>query len=78
MKSRSGPVAAMVARMKPLPPRHRIAHLRTLIAREPAHTIRNEDLVELLREEMAAQLPGERRIRIVFKRGAIRHGTGQT
>jgi hypothetical protein len=78
MKSRSTPVAAMAARMKPLPLPHRIAHLRALIAREPAHTIRNQDLAELLREEMATQLPGESRIRIVFKRGAIRDGTGQT
>jgi hypothetical protein len=78
MKSRSTPVAAMAARMKPLPLRHRIAHLRALIAREPAHSIRNQDLAELLCGEMATQFPSESRIRIIFKRGAILHGTGQT
>lgn len=42
-----GPVMAI--RMKRLPLRHRIAHLRALIRQQPAHSIRREELVALLR-----------------------------
>ena len=38
-------LAIMVIRMKPLPRRHRIAHLRALIPQQPAHSIRREELV---------------------------------
>jgi hypothetical protein len=34
--------AIMVIRMKPLPRRHRIAHLRALIRQQPARSIRRE------------------------------------
>jgi hypothetical protein len=46
--------AIMVIRMRPLPRRHRIAHLRALIPQQPAHSIRREELVALLRDEMSA------------------------
>jgi hypothetical protein len=44
----------MVIRMKPLPRRHRIAHLRALIRQQPARSIRREELVALLCDEMLA------------------------
>jgi hypothetical protein len=48
-------VAIMAVRLKPLPRRHRIAHLRALMNREPAHSIRREQLMLVLREETTAQ-----------------------
>jgi hypothetical protein len=53
MKRMITPVAAMIVRMKRLPRRHRIAHLRALIAREPLCTIRRLELAALLRDETA-------------------------
>ena len=53
--------AIMVIRMKPLPRRHRIAHLRALIRRQPARSIRREELVALLRDEMLARPDEETR-----------------
>jgi hypothetical protein len=47
--------AAMLARMKPLPRCHRIAHLRALIRQQLIHSIRRDRLVALLRDEIAAQ-----------------------
>jgi GcrA cell cycle regulator len=47
--------AIMIIRMKRLPRRHRIAHLRALIPQQPAHSIRREELVALLRDEMWAR-----------------------
>lgn len=47
--------AIMITRMKRLPRRHRIAHLRALIPQQPAHSIRREELVALLRDEMWAR-----------------------
>jgi hypothetical protein len=47
-------VAIMTVRLKPLPRRHRIAHLRALLNGEPAHSIRREQLMLLLREETTA------------------------
>jgi hypothetical protein len=44
--------AIMVIRMKPLPRRHRIAHLRALIRQQPARSIRREELVALRCAEM--------------------------
>jgi hypothetical protein len=61
MKRMRTPVAAMVVRMKRLPRRHRIAHLRALIARELAGALRREDLAALLRDEMTAQFAREGR-----------------
>jgi hypothetical protein len=45
--------AAMIIRMKRLPRRHRIAHLRALIAREPLCAVRRLELAALLRDETA-------------------------
>jgi hypothetical protein len=55
MKRMSTPVAAMIVRMKRLPRRHCIAHLRALIAREPLCTVRKFELAALLRDETARQ-----------------------
>ena len=49
--------AILTGRMKPLPRRHRLAHLRALIRRQPAGSIRRERLAALLRDEMTAQAP---------------------
>lgn len=54
-------VALMLVRMKPLPRRHRIAHLRALLRRQPALSVRREELAALLRIEMAAKLDREGR-----------------
>jgi hypothetical protein len=48
---------AMAIRMKRLPRRHRIAHLRALILRQPERSVRREQLAALLRAEMTAR-PG--------------------
>jgi hypothetical protein len=47
--------AVMEVRLKRLPPRHRIAHLRALIGQESAPSIRRFELAALLRAEMAAE-----------------------
>ena len=47
-------VAVMAARMKRLSPRHRLAHLRALIRREPAGSHRRFRLIALLRDQCAA------------------------
>jgi GcrA cell cycle regulator len=41
-------------RLKRLPRRHRIAHLRALIGLRPVGCARRDELSELLREEIAA------------------------
>jgi hypothetical protein len=51
----STPVAIMMTRMKPLPRRHRIAHLRALIRLQSAGSARRHELAALLRAEMSAQ-----------------------
>ena len=48
-------IAIMLVRMKPLPRRHRIAHLRALLRRRTAPPVRREELAALLRDEMSAQ-----------------------
>jgi len=53
--------AIMVIRMKPLPRRHRIAHLRALIRQQPARSIRREELVALLCDEMLVRSGEETR-----------------
>lgn len=53
------PVAFMPIRMKPLPRRHRLAHLRALLRAQPAVSIRREQLAALLRIELTPQLAGE-------------------
>jgi hypothetical protein len=47
-------VAIMHIRMKPLPRRHRIAHLRALLRRPMACPVRREELAAWLRDEMSA------------------------
>jgi hypothetical protein len=49
------PISAMTDRMKPLPRRHRIAHLRALIRPLPLHSTRRQELAALLRDEMTAR-----------------------
>jgi hypothetical protein len=56
-------IEIMIARMKPLPPRHRIAHLRALIGRQPAGSVRRGELVSLLRAESTARPANENRHR---------------
>ena len=46
-------VTCMADRLKRLPRRHRIAHLRALIELQPVGCGRRDELSELLREEMA-------------------------
>jgi len=46
--------ARMIGRMKPLPRRHRLAHLRALIRQQPAGSLRREQLAALLRRELLA------------------------
>jgi hypothetical protein len=50
--------AIMIARMKRLPRRHRVAHLHALIGQQPASSIRRKELAALLRDEMTAR-PGK-------------------
>jgi len=57
----STPVACMTIRMWPLPRRHRVAHLRALIRRDPPHSSRRADLVALLRDQLAARPEPESR-----------------
>ncbi len=57
------PAAIMAIRMKPLPRRHRIAHLRALMRREPVPSTRWEQLAALLRDEMSALSSEEIRAR---------------
>lgn len=47
-------VAIILMRIKPLPRRHRIAHLRALLRRQPASSLRRGQLAALLRAELAA------------------------
>jgi hypothetical protein len=54
-------IDVMAARMKPLSPRHRIAHLRALIRREPDGSIRRVELAALLRDEVTARPANENR-----------------
>jgi hypothetical protein len=49
----------IAGRMKPLPRRHRLAHLRALIRRQPAGSIRGKELAALLHDEMTAPPPYE-------------------
>jgi hypothetical protein len=55
------PVAVMRVRMKRLPLRLRLAHLRALIRREPAGSIRTGELVALLHDQFVALPANENR-----------------
>lgn len=57
----NAPVAVMVFRMRRLPRRHRIAHLRALIRQQPLGSIRRVQLMALLRNEMILPCDSESR-----------------
>jgi hypothetical protein len=61
MKRMPTPIDVMAVRMKPLSSRHRIAHLRALIRREPDGSIRRLELASLLRAEVTARPANENR-----------------
>jgi hypothetical protein len=48
-------VAVMMVRMKRLPRRHRIAHLRALIARQAPRSTRRQELAALSHDELFAR-----------------------
>ena len=50
---KSAAVTGVADRLKRLPRRHRIAHLRALIGLQPAGCGRRDELSELLRDEIA-------------------------
>ena len=54
-------IEIMTARMKPLPRRHRIAHLRALIRHAPDGSTRRDQLVALLCDELTARPANENR-----------------
>lgn len=54
-------VTRMVFRMRPLPRRHRIAHLRALIGQTPLGSIRRVQLAALLRDETTLPCGNESR-----------------
>jgi hypothetical protein len=53
MKRGSKPASVMVARMKRLPLRHRLAHLYALIRQQPPRSVRRQQLAAMLRDEIA-------------------------
>jgi len=55
------PGAVKPIRMKPLPYRHRLAHLRALIRLQPVGSVRREQLAALVRDEMTARSTREGR-----------------
>jgi hypothetical protein len=55
------PMDVMAFRIKPLSPRHRIAHLRALIRHEPHGSIRRDELASLLRDQLTARPANENR-----------------
>jgi hypothetical protein len=54
MTGMNAPVTAMAIRMRPLPRRHRIAHLRALIGQQAAGSVRRDELPSPLRDECIA------------------------
>jgi hypothetical protein len=55
------PIGAVAARIKPLPPRHRLAHLRALIRQQAVGSIRRIELAALLREQLPPPPANENR-----------------
>ena len=55
------PIGAVAVRIQPLSPRHRLAHLRALIRQQPAGSARRDQLVALLRDELAGKTGHENR-----------------
>lgn len=54
-------VAVIAVRIKRLSPRHRLAHLRALVRREPAGSDRRPGLVALLHNQLAVTPANENR-----------------
>jgi hypothetical protein len=52
MTRKHPPIGAVAARIKPLSPRHRRAHLRALIRQHPDNSIRRGELAALLRDQL--------------------------
>lgn len=52
-------IAIILVRIKPLPRRHRIAHLRALLRWQPAGSLRRGQLAASLRAELAARPPDQ-------------------
>ena len=52
MTSSHPPIGAVAARIKPLSPRHRLAHLHALIRQQPDGSIRRGELAALLRDQL--------------------------
>jgi hypothetical protein len=61
MTRKAPSMEVMIARMKPLPRRHRIAHLRALIRHAPDGSIRRAELASLLRDQSTARPANENR-----------------
>lgn len=55
-------IATKIRQMSRLPRHHRIAHLRALIVEQPLRSIRRNELIALLKEEMTAQIRKELRV----------------
>jgi hypothetical protein len=53
--SKSTPIEIVTERLKLLPRRHRIAHLRALVGRQIVGSVREHELAGLLHNEMTAQ-----------------------
>jgi len=52
MTSSHPPIGVIAARIKPLSPRHRLAHLRALIRQQPDNSPRRFELAALLRDQV--------------------------
>ena len=50
----NAPAVIVIARMKPLPRRHRAAHLRALMRSQPSGSLRRQQLAALLRDATTA------------------------
>jgi hypothetical protein len=59
MNGRKEPIAATMTRLKVLPRRHRIAHLRALIRHPSITPFRRKKLAVLLRDEINASFSRE-------------------
>ena len=55
------PIATILRRIRPLPPIHKAAHLRALIACEPRRSIRRVELEAALKDIINRQLKKEAR-----------------
>jgi hypothetical protein len=55
------PIGVIAARLKPLSPRHRLAHLHALIRQQPVGSIRRDELAALLRDQVTAPAANENR-----------------